>query len=141
MIEIILNTGEYFSGENYHNDGSVFNNIGFVQSEAEMELEIAANGQVLHETVPEITISGLKTFVVNSGDFYLSGFELKNETGVLHLPNKTQLTYDWISNSGRQFYRDNIHDEMISGFSGVIGDALSGNHVFFNGQKLSSGES
>lgn len=141
MIEIILNSGEYFSGENYHNNGNIFNGYGFIQSTDSMELEIAVNGKVLHETLPIVTISGLKTFYTNSGEFFLSGYELKDETGRYILPNESNLTYDWISDSGRFFYEDDIHAEMTSGFSGVIGDLLSGGHVFLNGQKLVSGES
>ena len=143
MIEIITNTGEYFSGESYHQDGSVFSQIGSIDSTDVMALEIGANGKILHETQPIVTISGVKTFYNNTGEIFLSGFELKNSTGEPYvLPVATNLTYDWISNSGRYFYEDNVHLELISGFSGVA--SLTNNEqVFLNGQKLvhGSGES
>jgi len=108
-----------------------------------MRLEIAVNGDVLHETQPIVTISGLRTFYDNTGEIFLSGYQLKNSTGEAYLlPTDGNLTYDWVSDSGRFFYEDDVHAEVISGFSGVA-DLDNNEQVFLNGQKLvhGSGES
>ena len=143
MIEIITNSGEYFSGESYHRQGSVFSQIGSIPSSETMRLEISVNGKALHETRPIVTVSGLRTFYSNSGEIFLSGYELKGSTGESYLlpPLRANLTYDWISDTGRYFYSENTHSGMLSGFSGAAN--LNNEQVFLNGQKLvrGSGES
>ena len=142
MIEIITNTGEYFSGESYHNEGDVFNQIGSIASKDTVKLEISVNGKILHETLPTVTTTGLKTFYSNDGEIFLSGFELKNPTGGFYsIPPNANLYYDFISESGRHFYLENTHSGLLSGFSGVTNGIFDNEQVFLNGQKLTSGES
>ena len=139
MIEIITNTGEYFSGESYHQQGSVFSRIGSISSEDTMRLEIGVNGNILHETRPIVSVTGLQTVYFNSGEIFLSGYELKDSTGSPYeLPSNSNLTFDWVSDSGRAFYIEDTHSGMLSGFSGA---ALTGHQIYLNGQKLVSGES
>jgi hypothetical protein len=55
--------------------------------------------------------------------------------------DSTNLKYDSISSGEHIFYRHNTHTGLIQGFSGALGQSLSGNYVFLNGIKLVSGES
>lgn len=133
MIEIILDTGNYFTGENFFNQGSVFNGVGSIDYNQTLLSEIDVNGKVLHETIPVSTVIGLKTFFVNSGECFLSGFELKNETGRFPLPPESELYYQ-ILNTGERYFATG--DNYLANFTGAYG----GGDIFLNGQKLTSGD-
>ena len=55
MIETILNTGLFSVQENYHNEGTVLNGIGGISHDEVVNSEVSINGQVLLETIPEIS--------------------------------------------------------------------------------------
>lgn len=138
MIEITLNTGLYFTGENYFNKGLVIQGVGFINSSG-LKSEISLNGKVLHETIPEITTQGLTTYINNSGEFYLSNSKLSIETGDYKLIVDGNLEYEFINTNERHFYKSHVHQSLITGFSGVSLGRLSGQSIFLNGQKLTSG--
>lgn len=139
MIEITLNTGLYFTGEHYFNDGSIINGVGIVGAFPYLS-EMSLNGKILHETLPDVTIQGLMSFISNTGEFYISGSRLSIDTGFYQLPNDGNLSYEVINLSQRHFYSSEVHASLVTGFSGVSLGRLSGQHIFLNGQKLVSGE-
>lgn len=142
MIEYLLHTGQLSTGDNFNKRGQLVNGIGSISNNNVLSNDIYINGQALLETLPEISIVAQREIITNSGDFFLSGNSLKDTTGFLNLNyQERNLSYD-ISESGhRYFYRSEIHNDLITGFSGVIGENVKDNFVFLNGSKLSSGES
>ena len=140
MIEYILNTGSLFDSSFYHQRGSVGGGIGFIGENSPLTTEVSINGRVLLETLPSISVVAQTEIIQNSGDFFLSGFSLRETTGFLDLLNLTNLKYDKINSGSHKFYESNDYNSLITGFSGIIGNTLSGDYVFLNGIRLISGE-
>jgi hypothetical protein len=140
MIEYFLNTGVRFSKLNYHNIGQVFNGIGVIDNSDIFSNDISINGQMLLETSPDVSVVAQSEIISNSGEFFLSGNLLRNTTGYLDLNfQKTELRFDKRNYFESDFYRSSSHTELISGFA-ERAEILSGNYVFLNGVKLTSGE-
>ena len=140
MIETILNTGLLSVQENYHNEGTVLNGVGGVDNNDVVNSEITINGQVLLETLPEITTVGQRDVISNSGEFYLSDYELRDTTGYFDLGfTNTALKYDLIRSGEHVFIRAATNALLSTGFSGSLNAGLTGDYVFLNGIKLVSG--
>lgn len=140
MIEYYLNTGNIFDSALFHERGSVSSKVGYVSLSDRLTSEIDLNGLCLLETIPQVSVIAQTQIINNSGDFYLSGFSLKTSTGNLHIDlDFPSLSYDKVSSGAHSFFRSDTHTGMVYGFSGIVGDSLSGDFVFLNGQKLISG--
>ena len=136
MIEYILSTGNISTGELFYNRGQVFNGIGSIQNNNFLDNDITINGQTLLETVASISVVGQQEIITNSGQFFLSGSVLRNETGFLDLSfGVSNLKYDVGVTGVRKFHNSTVHADLLTGFSGKF----DGGNVFLNGAKLTSG--
>lgn len=140
MIEYYLNTGNIFDSSLYHERGSVSSKVGYINVPDTLTSAVDINGLSLLETRPSISVIAQTEIINNSGDFFLSGFSLRTSTGNLHIDlDFPILSYDIIKSGAHSFYSSNTHTGLVYGFSGILGDSLSGDFVFLNGQKLVSG--
>lgn len=142
MIEYYLHTGLAATGELYRNFGNVNNGIGSIPNENILSTEITINGQTLLETVAEISVVGQIEIITNSGEFFLSGFQLRNETGFTDFANyeDPNLRFNIVTSGERSFYQDSSFTGLMTGFSGQAGNIQSNERVYLNGAKLTSGE-
>lgn len=142
MIEYFLYTGNFPSGSLYENLGSISNGVGTIKSTKVLANSVYLNGVTLLETLPEITTVGQTSIINNSGDFFLSGNQLRNETGFADFNGMANaiLKSDVINTGSHPFYESDTNADLITGFSGVAG-SLSDEFIYFNGLKLISGES
>jgi len=142
MIEYFLHTGSSPNKNLYENLGSISNGVGTINNNKVLSNSVYLNGVTLLETLPSITTIGQTSIIDNSGDFFLSGNQLRNETGFLDLNGlvNSLLKSDIIETGSHSFYESNSNSDLISGFSGVAGN-LSDEFIYLNGDKLTSGES
>ena len=141
MIEYILNTGSYFTGDNYRNFGQAISSIGSITNSNPLTNDITINGQSLLETSPTISVVASREIINNSGDYFLSGNSLRESTGFLNLDfDSSNLKFDKIRSGEGYFYRDSSNTGLIFNFSGIVGTSLNGDNIFLNGIKLTSGE-
>lgn len=140
MIEYYLHTGIRSTGENYNNFGNINNGIGSISSEDILSNSIRINGQTLLETLPQVTVVGQVEIITNSGEFFLSGFSLRDGTGFLNFNDyeNNNLKFDIVESGSHSFYYSSDPTGLITGFSGQAGD-LSNKEVFLNGIKMVSG--
>lgn len=138
MIEYQLNTGIGSTGSLFYQRGQIFNGIGSIFNNNPLDNAITVNGQTLLETLASIQVVGQQEIIDNSGQFFLTGGFLKNETGFLPIPQNSNLKYDSRISGERIFFESSIHSHLITGFSGQAG-SLQGESVFLNGVKLTSG--
>jgi hypothetical protein len=139
MIEYELNINKNSTGEFFYQRGQISNSIGFIFNENVLDNHITLNGQTLLETIPSIQVVAQQEIIDNSGQFFLSGGMLRNETGYLEFQHANKnLKYDSNVSGKRNFYESSVHSQLITGFSGLAGN-LSGQFVFLNGVKLTSG--
>ena len=141
MIEYIQNTGALSRSEDYYNLGQITNGVGSIKSQDPLVNDVYLNGQTLLETTAQITIVGQREIINHTGDFFLSGSNLRSQTGFTDFSNfkTTNLKHDYVTSGSHPFFFSSNHDDLITGFSGVAGD-LAGDIVFLNGAKLMSGE-
>lgn len=142
MIEYFLNTGICSTGEDFNKFGQITNGIGSIPNNNILANDISVNGQTLLETLPTVSVVAQREIISNSGDFFLSGNFLRDTTGFLNLNySQRTLQFDITKSGDRTYYFSENHNDLITGFSGILGSSLSGDYVFLNGDKLSSGES
>jgi len=140
MIEYQLNTGFHSTGELFYQRGQVFNGVASILNSNRLDNDITANGQTFLETLPVIEIIGLQEVIDNSGQFFLTGGFLKNQTGFLDVSyNSANLKFDSNISGHRYFFNSSTHSSLLTGFSGAIGN-LAGANIYLNGIKLVSGE-
>lgn len=142
MIEYIINTGALFDSSLYNNFGSIGGGIGNLQTNDPVTTDVTINGQTILETRPQVSVIAQTEIIVNSGEFFLSGFAMRDTTGFANFNfDSPNLKYDLINSGEHIFYRHHTHTGMVVGFSGALGSSLAGDYVFLNGVKLVSGES
>tara|TARA_Y100000114_G_scaffold147750_1_gene159904 strand:- start:2824 stop:3534 length:711 start_codon:yes stop_codon:yes gene_type:complete len=141
MIEYIQNTGLLSRKEDYYNVGQVSNGIGSINSRNLLINDVYLNGQTLLETEADVEVIGQREIISHTGDFFLSGSLLRSSTGFtdLLLFETNNLKHDFIQSGQHPFFSSSVHDELITGFSGVANHLL-GDLVFLNGAKLVSGQ-
>lgn len=142
MIEYYLNTGTSPNPDNYYNDGSISASRGSITSNDVVTNHVTVNGVTLLETIPEISVVAQTEIVNNTGDFFLSGFSLKDGTGYYDFGDMVgaSLQYDVVSSGEHPFFSGESFTGMITGFTGEVGSTLGSDLVFVNGIKLTSGD-
>lgn len=141
MIEWNLNTGVLSNPLNYFQEGNISAGIASLLINDRKQTEVAINGIVYNETIPIVTTIAQTQIISNSGDFFISGFQMRNETGFFDASFGGDIWQDRINGDQNfYFYENNTWTGLLIGFSGIVNESLSGDHVFLNGQKLISGE-
>lgn len=140
MIEWITNTGESVNLSNYYENGSISAGIVSLPINDRKQTEVAINGVVYNETIPIVSVVAQQEIITNSGDFFISGYQMRNTTGFFDGSFGGDVWQDRL-NSGESyfFFKHNTWTGLLNGFSGVVGQSLSGDYVLLNGQKLVSG--
>lgn len=112
MIEINIARDNYYPDQ-YHQAGVVSNNIASIQNSNALMNEMNNNGQVLFETYPSISYSGGFEIITNTGQLYLTGFELfENNDNIRLSPdqlNYNQLTGGFNENLNVDFDEDTVY--------------------------------
>lgn len=142
MIEYFLHTGLRATGENYYIDGNINNGAGTISSRSPLINHVSINSVTLLETLAEISTVGQVEVINNSGDFFLSGFQLRNETGFTDFSqyDNNDLEFDIITSGEHSFFENDTFTGLMTGFSGQAGSISNEEQIFLNGIKLVSGE-
>ena len=138
MIEYFLHNSDVSTGELFYNNGQSINGVISILNNDVLSNQISANGQTLLETTPIVSVVGQQNIILNSGQFFLSGNSLRSQTGFLNLDlSNPNIKYDLNLTGDRSYFSAEDNANMILGFSGNY----TGGQIFFNGIKLTSGES
>jgi hypothetical protein len=141
MIEYHLQTGLQNDSDDYYIYGIVNQNIGSIEKTDKFTNHIYINGQsLLEDNFVETKLNQQISLIEHSGDFYLKDSVLRNSGGFYDFSGTNLLLFDKMQSGKRPFFESNSFSGLITGFSGQVLNTLSGDLVFINGIKLTSGE-
>lgn len=141
MIEYFQYTGLSKDSDDLYNQGNISFFGASIGNSNKFSNQVFVDGQtLLEDDFVETQISQQISTIENSGDYYLDGLTLKNSGSNYQFLDNEYLHYDLIESGKRPFFESSSFSVLITGFSGQVLDTLSGDFVFINGIKLTSGE-
>lgn len=141
MIEYFQYTGTNKDSDDLYNIGSLSFLGGSIGNNNQFYNQVFVDGQTLLEDDFAITTIGQQIQTIeHSGDYYLSQYILSNSGSYFNLSGSKNLHYDFMQSGKRPFFESSSFESLITGFSGQVLNTLSGDLVFINGIKLTSGE-
>ena len=140
LVDFTLNTGLYADAASINKIGDQYAGNISINSTGNLRVTASLNSQTLLESLPTEIPMGFETLIENSGDFYITGADVKltDLTGI----SASVFLFDE-DQTGNSNYAFGGSGYLHTGLMNALGTGVSGHNfipaVFLNGQKTYSG--